>query len=397
MANVTLGADGQNFLFERNGQSDTITDFRSLYFESTLNEAQEVPPNANIAGIDGTGTGVLHFGSIRFDFSIDINGIDLNGGPAPDDMTDMHIHGAEVGIAGPIIFDFRNDAETIVNAGAGTVTGGWDANEAVAQDMTAADVAALIAGDTYFNIHTNRDTSGFIRGQILRDGTVRDMIDLRELNIGSFETLLAITSQAAGDAVITTFFDGDATTLRLDGVPEAALRPGHFIFAGNAAEVIDGTSGRDDLFGAGGDDTLLGRLEADRLFGENGPDTLSGGRGRDVLSGGLGRDVLSGGVAGDRFVFRDLAESTAGGADRITDFANIDDIVLQEIDAMAGSLGNQAFEFVGEEGFDAEGQIRLVHAPGDTVLLLNTTGPNGAEMAIRLTGDIALTESDFFL
>ena len=72
----------RTFRFERNGQSDTITDFRSIYFESTLDEAQEVPPNADSAGIDGTGAGVLNFARTDFDFSLDINGIDLTGGPA---------------------------------------------------------------------------------------------------------------------------------------------------------------------------------------------------------------------------------------------------------------------------------------------------------------------------
>ena len=101
MANITLGAGAQAFRLQRNGQSDTITDFRSLYFMSTLTEAQEVPPNANIAGIDGTGTGVVNSARTEFNFVLDINGINLNGGPALDYITDMHIHGAEVGVAGP--------------------------------------------------------------------------------------------------------------------------------------------------------------------------------------------------------------------------------------------------------------------------------------------------------
>ena len=46
---------------------------------------------------------------------------------------------------------------------AGTITGGWDVEEEDASDMTPDSLADLLAGDTYFNIHTNRDTSGFIR------------------------------------------------------------------------------------------------------------------------------------------------------------------------------------------------------------------------------------------
>ena len=59
-----------------------IRDFRSLYFDSTLDEAQEVPPNADIAGIDGTGTGALNFARTRFEFPLEIEGIDLAGGGA---------------------------------------------------------------------------------------------------------------------------------------------------------------------------------------------------------------------------------------------------------------------------------------------------------------------------
>ena len=400
MADITLGAGRQTHTFERNGEDDQLTDFRFLYFRSTLNEAQEVPPNADIPGISGTGGGILNFSRTEFNFTLDINGIDLSGGAAPDDMTDMHIHGAPVGAAGPIIFDFRNDAETVVNAVTGTVGGSWDTNEAVAQDMTPEDVAALVAGDTYFNIHTNRDPSGFIRGQILRDGTALDRIDLRELNIGSFETLQAITGRSGGDSVIATFLDGDATTLRLDGVSKAALQSNFFVFAGNVADVIDGDAGRDDLFGAGGNDVIRGRLGNDRMFGENGNDALAGALGADILNGGLGRDLMVGGAGADRFDFRSASDSgnSIATADRITDFAaGLDEIVLSFIDASAGTDGNQAFTFVGSAPFDAEGQVRVSHAGGNTFVSLNTTGAFVPEMVIRLNGVVPVTDGDLLL
>jgi Ca2+-binding RTX toxin-like protein len=391
MADITLGAGRQTHTFERNGEDDQITDFRFLYFTSTLDETQEVPPNVDIPAISGTGGGILNFARSEFNFTLDINGIDLSGGPAPDDMFDMHIHGAPVGAAGDVIFDFRNDAETVVNVAAGTVGGSWDTNEAVAQDMTPEDVAALLAEDTYFNIHTNRDTAGWIRGQILRDGTALDLIDLRELNIGSIETLRAITLRSGGDSVIATFFDDEATTLRLDGVSKAALQSNFFIFAGNVAEFIGGSAGRDDLFGAGGNDSISGRLGNDRLFGEVG---------NDRLLGGLGLDVLNGAAGADRFEFRSQNESgkLIATADRITDFAaGVDDIVLSAIDAATGTAGNQAFSFVGAAPFSAEGQVRVTHVGGDTVVGLNTTGPFGADMVIKLEGVVAMEGDDFLL
>jgi Ca2+-binding RTX toxin-like protein len=400
MATVTLGSGRQNHVLERSGESDRITDFRSLYFTATLDEAQEVPPNNDIPAIEGSATGALDFARTRFEFLIETDGIDLGGGGAPDDMTDMHIHGAAVGATGPVIFDFRNDAETEIDAGNGNVTGGWDAEEAAALPMTDDNLAALLAGDTYFNIHTNRDTSGFIRGQILRDGGAGDRIDLSELNIGSFESLLAVTRTRGGDAVIRTFLDDEATTLRLDGVPEADLREGHFIFAGAAAENIVGNAGRDDLFGAGGRDAIAGRGGDDRLFGENGADRISGGGGSDTVAGGLGRDLLTGGALADRFLFNltDETGDTNATADRIVDFAvGLDLMVLSGIDARAGRAGNQAFSFVGEDAFDAAGQCRVTLAGGNTFVELNTRGADGAEAVIRLDGDIAVTEADFLL
>jgi len=400
MANITLGAGRQDFVFGRNGEADTIRDFRSLYFESILDESQEVPANNDIAGIDGTGTGALNFARTRFEFTLEIDGIDLAGGGAPDDMTDAHIHGAEVGETGPIIFDFLNDAETDVNATAGTINGGWDADEEDAFDMTPANLADLLAEDTYFNIHTNRDTSGFIRGQILRDGGAGDQIELTELNVGSFATLRAITSNQGGDAVIRTFFGGEEATLRLDGVAKSELRPSHFIFAGRAAETIDGTGARDDLFGAGGGDTMTGDGGSDRLFGENGGDTLLGRGGRDSLVGGLGRDVMTGGARADRFVFNgtDDTGDTRRTADRINDFvADVDFLVLARIDARTGRSGNQDFTFIGDDAFDAAGQVRVTEARGDTLVALNTTGAGDAEAVIRLQGGVALTEDSFMM
>ena len=126
MARIELGSGGRRSGSNAPAGADRITDFRAQYFEATLDEAQEVPPNPDIAGISGTGVGALNFARSEFDFHLEIEGIDLAGGGAPDDMTDMHIHGAAAGDTGPVIFDFRNDAETDIAAGAGTVDGSWD-------------------------------------------------------------------------------------------------------------------------------------------------------------------------------------------------------------------------------------------------------------------------------
>ncbi len=62
----------------------------------------------------------------------------------------------------------------------------------------------------------------------------------------------------------------------------------------NAAEVISGNIGTDELLGLGGNDAINGL---------GGDDTLKGMRGDDMLNGGAGDDRMNGGMGDDSFVF----------------------------------------------------------------------------------------------
>lgn len=393
---VRLGAGHQSFALARNGaHSDTIVDFRSIYFGGPMSGEQEVP--ANNSDATGTITGALNFDRTRFGFRLDVTGIDLDGEQTPsppDDMTDMHIHGGVPGVSGPPIFAFRGDAETAINAVQSVVTGGWDA----AEGLSGSNLDNLLGGNTYFNIHTAQFGGGEIRGQILAVDQGRDRIDLREVNIGSLAALRDVTRTVQGDAVITTFFNGEASSIRLDGVGEAELRAAFFRFGGGGDQTIAGTGGRDDLFGGGGDDAISGGGGNDRMWGEAGDDTLRGQAGRDVLTGGAGADRLGGGLGADRFDFNALTESgkTVAAADRIRDLGLGDRIDLSTIDAMDGTGGNQAFTFIGETAFSAEGQVRVSEGATATVIAINTTGQGGAEMLIKVNG-VGLAEGDFIL
>lgn len=85
---------------------------------------------------------------------------------------------------------------------------------------------------------------------------------------------------------------------------------------------ILGNSGADTLDGGQGSDTLSGGNDRDLLRGGNGADRLSGGKSADVMEGNAGNDTLTGGAGQDAFVFR-----PGDGTDRITDFANGDDVL----------------------------------------------------------------------
>lgn len=110
-------------------------------FRSSLNSAQETPPNASTAV--GWGTVVLNT-SGTVTYHVEVVGLVA---------TAAHIHVGAPGVPGGII---------VTLAGGPTV---WDGTSA--SPLGAADVAALRAGGTYFNVHTAAFGGGEIRGQIL--------------------------------------------------------------------------------------------------------------------------------------------------------------------------------------------------------------------------------------
>src|SRR5262249_2836576 len=122
----------------------------------------------------------------------------------------------------------------------------------------------------------------------------QDVIDVASANIGSFATLQQLLStDAQGNAVITSVFDGMNSTMTLMGVSAAQLTAADFVYAGASAgaQTLTGTDNADDLFGAGGSGSLQGNGGNDRLFGEAGYDVLYGGSGADLLDGGEGTDT----------------------------------------------------------------------------------------------------------
>lgn len=121
---------------------------------ATLTGAQETPPNSS------TGTGAAAF------ILDDVNGtlvsaVTFSGLTSPtlldDANTSAHIHLAPTGVAGPIIHPFPTAPIGVTQ---GSFTDIWTG-------LTAGNIAALEAGDTYINIHTEAFPSGEIRGQIV--------------------------------------------------------------------------------------------------------------------------------------------------------------------------------------------------------------------------------------
>ncbi|WP_373503027.1 calcium-binding protein [Aestuariivirga sp.] len=164
------------------------------------------------------------------------------------------------------------------------------------------------------------------------------------------------------------------------------------------AQNTGSSTGSDTLSGI---ENLTGSTFADKLRGDGASNQLDGGRGNDVIIGGIGPDVLRGGNGSDVFDYNDITESTvtAVGRDTIVDFNEraTDQINLSTIDANSVLAGNNAFIFVGAAAFTGLGQIRAFAAGSNTIVDINTTGSNAADMRIVLTGSHVLDVTDFVL
>lgn len=119
-------------------------------FSTTLSGAEEVPPVATPA--TGYATLTLNNAQTQLTYSITYSGL-------LGTVTASHIHQAPIGTNGGVIFGFSPPL--------GTTSGNFGGVIAV----NAAQVANLLAGLYYINIHTTQFGGGEIRGQISGDAT----------------------------------------------------------------------------------------------------------------------------------------------------------------------------------------------------------------------------------
>lgn len=169
---------------------------------------------------------------------------------------------------------------------------------------------------------------------------------------------------------------------------------------GTGRDRLNGGDQNDRLIGAGGVDHLSGGKGKDRLFGGKNDDVLKGGGAKDHLIGGGGQDRLTGGGHADRFIFKSASDTgkTAGTRDVIEDFSRSqnDHIDLRQIDARTGG-GNQAFEFIGNDGFsDTKGELRVRDTGRDLIVLGDRNGDGRADFSI-LVKDLGRLGADDFL
>jgi CHRD domain/Prealbumin-like fold domain len=120
--------------------TDTRTTGYDRIFVFHLSSDQEVPP---VAGLE-TGGCLVQLDSAAGELALTCT-------HNVTDPTVMHIHRGAAGEIGPVAFDLGNPQSPV---------------QAVWTGMTPADVADLLAGNLYVNIHTGGRPTGAIRGQI---------------------------------------------------------------------------------------------------------------------------------------------------------------------------------------------------------------------------------------
>jgi len=139
-------------------------------FSATLTGDQETPPNSSAANGTGTVTWDAAADTLTYDFTI--------AGLNFDQVTAMHFHSGDEGVAGTVVFGQLNPAQdtndftTIMNDdGSWTVHGVWDTTDLASTPITDfADVLSSAAVGSsvplYWNVHTTMFPNGEIRGQL---------------------------------------------------------------------------------------------------------------------------------------------------------------------------------------------------------------------------------------
>ena len=174
----------------------------TLHFTASLDGAQEVPPVATAA----TGAAVLTVNDAQTEIAITLSyqGID------PAVVTAAHIHFGAPGVDGPIIFPLAS--ASFASPLTVTLTAANLTPDASVGINTFADaVAAMVAGNTYVNVHTIANSDGEIRGQI--GAVVEDVQVKMRKSINPRARGVVAVSILSSDTFNACTVDGTSVTL----------------------------------------------------------------------------------------------------------------------------------------------------------------------------------------
>ena len=265
----------------------------------------------------------------------------------------------------------------------------------------------FIDGGTGFDLVSYAASGTGVQVSLEIQGSAQDTLG------AGFDTLISIegirgstfSDTLIGSTVADQIF-GDAGNDQIRGGSGSDILEGgdgkDWLFGGNGWDILRGGEMSDGLLGENGNDRLFGDAGDDRLNGGKGNDYLNGGAGDDVLIGNWGVDQLIGGSGSDVFVFDNVGHTGRyfSNADVIADFsqAENDQIDLSGIDAIAGTASNDAFTFIGSAHFSGTaGELRFFRNGGDTYLAADIDGDGGADMFIKINGDLTMSAADLIL
>ncbi|MEQ8212000.1 MAG: CHRD domain-containing protein [Lacipirellulaceae bacterium] len=205
----------------------------AITFDVSLDTAQEVP-TPNVAGFSPSGTATVDVTIADGSFTVagNYSGMTSN-------VTGSHLHGlAGPGSTAGVIQGLANDGGT-----SGTFSGGGT--------LSAANLAGLLAGNTYLNIHTMDNGPGEIRGQVVdSDIVVFDVIltadqEVPTPDVAGFSpmgTATVVGDRSTGEVEIVGSYSGmtsNVTGSHLHGLADFGSTAGVLIGLSNDG----GTSG----------------------------------------------------------------------------------------------------------------------------------------------------------
>ena len=141
---------------------------------------------------------------------------------------------------------------------------------------------------------------------------------------------------------------------------------------------------------------LRGSAHADTLTGDGEANVLEGGGGADTLTGGGGADTF---VFGEESIFKNTEtptrEQLEAAADTVTDFTRSqgDKLDLRGVAASQG-LDNLHFDTEPARNRQFQGRVWYEKEDGDTHVLVDVDGKNGADFLVTLEGEYDLTAAD---
>ncbi|MBD2357464.1 cadherin-like domain-containing protein, partial [Tolypothrix sp. FACHB-123] len=162
-------------------------------------------------------------------------------------------------------------------------------------------------------------------------------------------------------------------------------------------DLLNGGDGNDSLVGGSGNDSLFGNAGNDTLVGSSGNDTLVGNDGNDSLSGGTGNDILDGGLGNDNYAVDSINDVVIEGVDAGTDLvrssvtwtlsANLENLTLNDSSAINGTGNNLNNLITGNSAANslsgADGNDTLVGSGGND----NLVGGDGNDSLDGGTGN----------